>query len=75
MNWFKLILKYLPTLLEVIVAVEGTLKTAPGPVKKAVVLDILNGQAPDLPKLVDVVADSLKKNDAYPVPVPVVPAA
>jgi len=66
MNWLALILKYLPALLQIIVAVEATLKDAPGPVKKAVVLEIMDKQPADLSAMVDVVADALKKNDAYP---------
>ena len=73
MNWLTLILKYLPALLQLVVSVQEVLKDAPGPVKKAVVLQILEAKPADLPAMVDVVADALKKHDAYPIPPVVAP--
>ena len=45
MDWFRLIMSYLPVILQAVVAVEQTIKGSPGEAKKQVVLDTIQGAA------------------------------
>jgi hypothetical protein len=51
MNWLTLILTYLPTVLQGVVAVEAALKGAPGVVKKQVILNAIQAGAATAEKI------------------------
>lgn len=74
MIWLQLIVQFFPAILQMIVAVEQTLKGIPGPAKKALVLDTVTAAAPaPLPEahvasvgsLIDTLVGSLNKTGVF----------
>jgi hypothetical protein len=69
MAWLKLLLTFLPSVLQVVIAIEQALVGVPGPVKKQVAMSILNPPTqadPTLGGLIDTVVQSLNGAGVFP---------
>lgn len=74
MNWLKLLVQYLPTILQLVVSVEQTMGAGNGAAKKQVILDVLTASPPVLADgatktasvaaIIDVVVAALNKAGA-----------
>lgn len=72
MNWLTLALKYLPTIIQIVVAVQGALKGEPTSVRKDVAMTLLDAAHAETPiptadrsniqKMVDMTVDAMKSN-------------
>jgi hypothetical protein len=76
LTWISLLMQFLPVALQAIIAVETSIKNAPGASKKEVVMDIITAgtdaatKIPDahvqqISGLVDVIVGSLNKSGAF----------
>lgn len=71
MNWLELVLKYLPTVIQVVTAVQQNMKSETPAVRKDVALNLINvaqpidpADTPSVAKLVDGAVQSLKSAQA-----------